>query len=96
MLRDRILVPADINEGVWVNIGMIVNTPKDRMEAEEYYHELRQMNEDMKYKYLYDDERVAGIKKNLPMLKKEGRTADYARESSNVKRIDEIKDISLK
>ena len=92
-LRDRTLFGADIHNGVWINIGLIVNTPEDKDEAKKYYDELRQMNEDMKYKFLYDDERVSEMKRNLKELKNDQKAFDE--EKKKIDRIEYLKKYSL-
>lgn len=90
-LRDRTLVPANINEGLWVNIGIIVNTSNDKNESKKYYEELRQINEDMKYKCLYDDIRTNNLKNMKNINDKE--KIEFRKRK--IKRIQELKNITL-
>ncbi len=89
-MRDRSLIPAKINEGLWLNIGMLVNAPNDKKEAEKYYNDLRQVYDDVRYKCLYDEIRTHNLKdmKGLDKDQIEKRKAMLAR-------IEEIKGIDL-
>ena len=62
--RDRRIHPAEVNTGLWLNIGLLVNTSNNRKEREEHYADLEKIYSLIRMNWLYSDVRARRFKEN--------------------------------
>ena len=56
--RDRRTFPADVNQGLWINIGLLVPTSNDATERQKHHDELEDVYSLIRMKWLYSDVRA--------------------------------------
>lgn len=61
IFRDRRTFPADVNNGLWINIGLLINTSRFRRRREKHYSELSSIYEKIRLKWLYDERRASNV-----------------------------------
>ncbi|MCO8194452.1 LicD family protein [Anaerofustis sp. NSJ-163] len=94
-LKDKRLVPAKINEGLWINIGIMVNAPNDPVESENYYKQIKSINSDIELKCLFDEVRTRNLKRKKISIRRSV-IRSQIKKHRKAKRINELKNVSLK
>ena len=56
--RDRRTTPAEVNNGLWINIGLLVNTSNNLKEREQHYEDLAKVYDQIRLNWLYSDVRA--------------------------------------
>ncbi|WP_294468781.1 LicD family protein [uncultured Anaerofustis sp.] len=60
--RDRRTFPADVNQGLWINIGVLINTSDDPKEREKHFNDLSKIYDQIRLKWLYNPIRALNLK----------------------------------
>ncbi|MCO8194451.1 LicD family protein [Anaerofustis sp. NSJ-163] len=61
--RDRRTFPADVNQGLWINIGVLINTSNDAKKRLKHYRALSNVYDQIRLKWLYNSLRARKLKK---------------------------------